>query len=109
MSVAGFQLGSKMITRLAPVTLSPTPPHLHKYNKISNNYYCVGIFKHTIITGSLGGGGKGGPDMFQYFSTVLYVHVYLENSREGKSTSGVGNSCTPPPSKINHTESQYEI
>ena len=33
------------------------------------------------------------PDMFQYFSTVLYVH--FGNSREEKSTSGVGNLCVP--------------
>jgi len=29
-SVAGFQLGSNMITRFAPVTFSPTPPHLQR-------------------------------------------------------------------------------
>ena len=28
--------------------------------------------------------------MFQYFSTILYVHF-----REGKSTSGVRNPCAP--------------
>ena len=33
--------------------------------------------------------------MFQYFSTILYVHY--GNSREGKSTSGVGNPCAPRP------------
>ena len=31
--------------------------------------------------------------MFQYFSTILYVH--FGNSREGKSTSGVGNPFAP--------------
>ena len=34
-------------------------------------------------------------DMYQYFSTILYVH--FRNSREGKSTSGVGNPCAPHP------------
>ena len=32
--------------------------------------------------------------MFQYFSTILYVH--FRNSREGKSTSGVRNPCVLP-------------
>ena len=30
-SVAGFQLGSNMMTLLAPVTFNPVPPHLHKW------------------------------------------------------------------------------
>ena len=33
--------------------------------------------------------------MFQYFSTILYVH--FRNSREEKSASGVGNPCAPHP------------
>ena len=33
--------------------------------------------------------------MFQYFSTILYVH--FRNSRKGKSTSGGGNPCAPHP------------
>ena len=38
---------------------------------------------------------EGESDMFQYFSTILHVH--FRNSREGKSTSGVGNSYAPYP------------
>ena len=40
--------------------------------------------------------------MFQYFSTVFYVH--FRNSREWKSTSGVGNPCAPHPlNKLLHS------
>ena len=40
-----------------------------------------------------GSSGEGESDMFQYLSTFLYVHV--RNSREGKSTSGVGITVLP--------------
>ena len=33
--------------------------------------------------------------MFPYFNTILYVH--FRNSREGKSTSGMGSPCAPNP------------
>ena len=36
---------------------------------------------------------KGKSDMFQCFSTILYVH--FRNSREGKSMSGMGNPSVP--------------
>ena len=41
--------------------------------------------------------------MFQYFGTILYVQ--FRNSREGKSTSGVGNPCAPHPlnKSLDHT------
>ena len=45
-SVAGFQLGSKMMTRFAPVMFRPTPPHLHSVCG------CVGVW--------VGGGGVQG-------------------------------------------------
>ena len=38
---------------------------------------------------------EGESDMFQYFSAILCVH--FRNSREGKSTFGVGNPCAPHP------------
>ena len=44
-----------------------------------------------LSTASSGEGG--GSDMFQYFSTILYVHY--GNSREGKSTLWVGSPCAP--------------
>ena len=40
---------------------------------------------------------RGKSDMFQYFSTILYVQ--FRNSREWKSTSGGGKSPRSPPSK----------
>ena len=47
---------------------------------------------------------EGKSDMFSYFSTLLYVH--FRNSREGKSTSRVGNPCAPHP--LNKSELYYE-
>ena len=46
-SVAGFQLGSKMMTRFAPVMFRPTPPHLQERGRM-----CVCV--------CVGGGGGGG-------------------------------------------------
>ena len=42
--------------------------------------------------------------MYQYFSTILYVH--FRNSREGESASGVENPCAPHP--LNKSPVMYE-
>ena len=52
-------------------------------------------YSSTILYVHFGNSREGKSDMFQCSSTILYVH--FRNSREGKSTSGVGNPCAPHP------------
>ena len=70
-----------------------TRPDLYKFAKVSS-----GINTGLSTAGSSGARGKS--DMFQHFSTILYVH--FRNSRKGKSTSGVGNSSVPHPLNTQH-------
>ena len=89
--------------------LQGTVQCLRKYNfrtdarAVKNHFYEKSIFKlyrymsRINCTGlsTAGSTGGGESDTVQYFSTILYLH--FRNSREGKSTSEVGNPRAPHP------------
>ena len=50
-SVAGFQLGSKMMTRFAPVMFKPTPPHLQEKRGWMSVCVCVCVGRGGGMSG----------------------------------------------------------
>ena len=69
---------------------------LCKANFYANMLYIAG--SNTGLSDSIGGSSGGEIGHVPVLSTILHVH--FRNSREGKSTSGVGNPCAPHPLNI---------